>query len=264
MGGEVEEKVLVIKRTVLGSIGFFHGLVFDVERYLKQFFAPGATCFISRSLVEKDPEFKQIIPYVLLRCDDHYYSYVRGKKSGEDRLKKLRSIGIGGHVNPGDVSEEASDSYGNAYLIGVAREVSEEVVINTTFTTRVVAILNDEANDVGRVHLGIVHCLDLSEPAVISGEKSIISQEKFMSSQELLEDFSNLEGWSKICLRGLIMSKLIDLSPSIVSEEGKKLAKIAGDNKLMEVGLKCMCGATLKDGACPDREKEDHSPSPKI
>lgn len=261
---EKEEKVLVIKRTVLEGIGFFHGLVFDVERYLKQIFAPGATSFVSRSMAEQNTKFKQIIPYVLLRCVDRYYSYVRGKKSGEDRLKKLRSLGIGGHVNPGDVSENASDFYGNAYLIAVGREVSEEVVVNTTFTNRVVAILNDESNDVGRVHLGIVHCLDLKEPAVSAGEKSIITEEKFMSSQDLLEDFSNLEGWSKMCLRGLIMSKLIDLSIPIVSEEGKKLAKTEYDNKLIEVGLRCMCGAVLKGGVCPDREKKDHSPPPKM
>jgi hypothetical protein len=36
-----EEQVLVVERSVVESVGMFHGLVFNVEDYLTRLFAPG-------------------------------------------------------------------------------------------------------------------------------------------------------------------------------------------------------------------------------
>ena len=58
----MEEQVLVIERSVIESEGTFHGLVFDVDRYLSKIFVQGIPRFIPRSQAEKDPSHKQIIP----------------------------------------------------------------------------------------------------------------------------------------------------------------------------------------------------------
>ena len=102
-----EEKVLVVERKVVEQVGMFQGLAFDVKRYLDKLFVPGVPRFLPRSQVEEDPSYKQLIPYVIMACDGKYLSYVRGKRAGETRLLNLRSIGIGGHINPIDADRKS-------------------------------------------------------------------------------------------------------------------------------------------------------------
>jgi len=97
-----EEQVLVAERKVVEEVGIFHGLAFDVDRYLDKLFAPGVLRFMARSAAETDPSFKQLIPYVIMSFEGKYLSYVRGKRAGETRLIAKRSIWIGGHINPVD------------------------------------------------------------------------------------------------------------------------------------------------------------------
>jgi len=80
---------------------------------------------------EHDPTHKQIIPYAVIAHHDRVLYYVRGKKSGEQRLVAKGSIGIGGHMNDSDESLFAWDE--QAYRAGVEREVNEEIQIETTF-----------------------------------------------------------------------------------------------------------------------------------
>lgn len=196
-----EEQVLVVETKVLEQIGMFQGLAFDVENYLGRLFAFGIPRFMPRPEAEKNPAFKQLIPYVIMACDGKYLSYVRGKRAGETRLVSKRSIGIGGHINPTDDMPLFSDFY-EAYLAAVKREVDEEVSIETTFTDRVVALLNDDSNEVGQVHLGIVHYWTLDEPKV-NRKEQMITQISFMTPAQLWEVESTLETWSSKCLAGL-------------------------------------------------------------
>jgi len=193
-----EEQVLVIPRKELEKIGIFHGLMMDTDKYLKSIFAPGVPRFMPRSLAEKDPSFKQIIPYVLMACDGRYLSYVRGKRAGETRLVGNRSIGIGGHINPTDDMALFGDFY-ETYLNAVKREVEEEVTGGTKFTNQIVALLNDDSNEVGSVHLGVVHLWTLAAPEVTRREQ-MITQMTFMSLPELRAVENTLETWSALCL----------------------------------------------------------------
>jgi predicted NUDIX family phosphoesterase len=196
-----EEQVLVVERCVLEQVGMFQGLVFDVERYLGCLFAPGVPRFMPRSEAEKNPAFKQLIPYVIMACDGTYLSYVRGKRAGETRLVSKRSIGIGGHINPADDSPLFGDFY-ETYLAAVKREVTEEVSVETNYTDRVVALLNDDSNEVGQVHLGIVHYWNLREPKV-NRKEQMITQMTFMTPDQLHQVENTLETWSAKCLSGL-------------------------------------------------------------
>src|SRR5438132_3277038 len=97
-----EENILVVRRALLEQLGIFQGLCFDVDRYLPSLLARENNFFTPRSPAETNPALKQIIPYVLLVHGDRVFHYVRGKKSGEQRLVAKGSIGIGGHMNDGD------------------------------------------------------------------------------------------------------------------------------------------------------------------
>ena len=196
-----EEQVLVVERKVFEEVGAFNGLALDVQRYLDKLFMQGVPRFIPRSKAEKDPSFKQLIPYVIMSCEGKYLSYVRGKRAGETRLVAKRSIGIGGHINPTD-DMPLFGNFFETYLTAVQREVAEEVSVETTYKDRVVAFLNDDSNEVGQVHLGIVHLWTLEGPKVNRREQ-MITQMGFMSIAELQEVRDTMETWSQLCLDGL-------------------------------------------------------------
>jgi predicted NUDIX family phosphoesterase len=198
-----QEQVLVIERKVVEKIGMFEGLAFDVERYLREIFVPGVPRFMLRSEAENNPSYKQLIPYVIMAHQGKFLSYVRGKKAGEQRLVAKRSIGIGGHINPVDADNSTLFAYlKENYDYAVKREVEEEVSVETGHTDSIVALLNDESNEVGKVHLGIVHFWDLDVPKVEKREQ-MITQMSFMTIDELEQVRDTLETWSQKCLDGL-------------------------------------------------------------
>jgi len=197
-----EEKILVIERRILEQIGTFQGVTFDVESYIHRIFSRGVPRFMPRSLAEENPDYKQLIPYVIMCYQGKYLSYVRGKRAGETRLVGNRSIGIGGHINPIDDMPLFNDHFYATYHAAVEREVAEEVSVQTPYADRIVALLNDESNEVGRVHLGIVHYWNLDAPSVEKREQ-MITQMTFMTPEELRQVRDSLETWSSLCLERL-------------------------------------------------------------
>src|SRR6267378_4507883 len=191
------ENVLVIRRSLFDEFGSFQGLNFEPEKYLKAILSRGSNFFIPRPEAESNPAYKQIIPYALIVFQNTVLHYVRGKKAGEQRLVAKGSIGIGGHMNDSDESLFAWDE--EAYRAGVEREVNEEIRIETTFDDHIVALLNDDSTEVGRVHLGVVHVFKLDEPNVEKREAMITNLE-FLSREELLKRRDTLETWSQLCV----------------------------------------------------------------
>ena len=199
------ENVLVVRRNLFDQLGSFNGLNFEPQKYLGTLLSRGNNFFLPRAQAENDPTHKQLIPYVLLMITDKVLYYVRGKKAGEQRLVAKGSIGIGGHMNEADESFFALDEA--AYRAGVEREVNEEIKIDTKFEDRIVALLNDDTTDVGRVHLGIVHVFKLPEPKVEKRE-AMITGLAFLTKEELLARRESLESWSQICVDSL--ERLLD------------------------------------------------------
>jgi predicted NUDIX family phosphoesterase len=195
-----DENILVIKRSLFDELGSFQGLNFEAEKYLGVILSRGNNFFLPRAQAERDPAYKQIIPYVLVAFENSVLHYVRGKKAGEQRLVAKGSIGIGGHMNEADETFFALDEA--AYRAGVEREVNEEIRIDTQFDDRIVALLNDDTTEVGRVHLGIVHVFKLAEPKVQKRE-AMITNLAFRTRAELMDRRDSLETWSQICLDSL-------------------------------------------------------------
>ena len=195
-----DENVLVVRRSLFDQLGSFQGLNFEPQKYLDALLSRGNNFFIPRAAAENDPAHKQIIPYAIIACGNRILHYVRGKKAGEQRLVAKGSIGIGGHMNDEDESLFAWDE--KAYRAGVEREVSEEIKIETNFEDRIVALLNDDTTEVGRVHLGIVHLFRLIEPKVEKREAMITSL-AFLTKDELRARRDILETWSQICVDSL-------------------------------------------------------------
>jgi predicted NUDIX family phosphoesterase len=103
-------------------------------------------------------------------------------------------------MNDTDESLFAWDEH--AYRAGVEREVNEEIKIDSPFQDRIVALLNDDTTEVGRVHLGIVHVFRLGESRVEKRE-AMITNLAFLKKDELLARRENLETWSQLCVDSL-------------------------------------------------------------
>ena len=204
-----DESVLVIKRELFDEIGTFQGISTEIDKYLPVFLNPSNNFFIHRELAEDDPTHKQIIPYAIFKHGDKFLKYLRGKKSGEQRLASKSSIGIGGHINQDDFNSSSLEK--DTYLTGIEREINEELIINCDYNNLPIALINDDSNDVGQVHLGVVHLFDLESDQVEAGEANIENLE-FLSSDDLLKEKDNLESWSQICVDHL--DEIIKLNES--------------------------------------------------
>jgi predicted NUDIX family phosphoesterase len=192
-----EERVLCFERKLFEKLGVFQGLSLEVEKYLPVVTAPRDLVFLARSDAEQNRSYKQLIPYALLLCQGRILRYQRGKLGGEKRLHGLYSVGIGGHISEEDNSLFSSDPYRE----GMRRELIEEVAIDN-FDDAAVAVINDDATDVGYVHFGVVHIIHLPDEKV-AARRSGINSPEFIPVAEALKDPAAYESWSRFCLENL-------------------------------------------------------------
>ena len=188
---EHDEQILVVKRTALFPDGkAWHGL----KRTGLHEFMTTITQekeFHPRSIMETDPRYKQVIPYLVFTHGGKYFLMQRTAQASEQRLKNKYSLGIGGHMRREDfVTSDIMD--------WAQREFREEINYNGTHIVKPLGILNDDSNPVGEVHIGCVLLLegDSSEISV----KSELRSGGLVTLDECLPYYEMMEGWSKIVL----------------------------------------------------------------
>ena len=190
------EQVLVVPRAAFEAVGAFNGVRKNPQDYLTAFLKPGVARYMDREAAEADPSFKQLITYAIFCHEGRVLAYSRTSKSGEARLHDKWSLGIGGHINPIDglTADLAT------YLAGMEREIREEITFSGNAKQELFAVINDDTNEVGSVHLGIVHRFELDSEDVRSNEKALANL-GFRSMSELTgELYPKLETWSAICV----------------------------------------------------------------
>jgi predicted NUDIX family phosphoesterase len=196
----VEEQILCFKREILRA---YAAKTFYDESLWHQILArlePKA-----RSVAEHDYDSKQLVVYVLINHKQTFLSYQRTPKTTETRLKALYSIGIGGHVNVDDQIQPTlfganEAAWKDFVLNAVRREVSEEIHIEgaNAQEPRLIRFVNDDSNDVGKVHFGVVFVVKLAKPSVaIRGERGI-GKLSFRTLPELISMRDTLETWSQL------------------------------------------------------------------
>lgn len=197
-----EEHILVIPESFIQGIGQIEGFESDVERFLDPILSSDQLSFQPRGQMETDPSFKQLIPYVLLEWTDEdgttsLFTYTRGGGGGEARLHAKRSIGIGGHISREDAADGA-----DPYSSGMQREIEEEVILGSGYQEFRDGLIYDPSNEVGQVHLGVVHRFILEGPDVSSNEPDL-AEGGFVSVCQLIEEMDRLETWSQLALQSL-------------------------------------------------------------
>lgn len=188
----LDEDILVVPRAVLLPHPVHGFTMADAEAYGARIRSRAA--FRRRGDVEQDPSLKQIIPYLLVRHRNRLFLFQRTASGGEARLHGKVSIGVGGHVNRADV-EGAED----VVEAGLRRELAEELVIDAPWQARLVGVLNDDTNPVGRVHFGLVHVVEVATPAVAVRESDTLSG-RLADPWEVRALYDRMETWSQLIL----------------------------------------------------------------
>ena len=186
VGEPPEESVLVVPRaSLMGPAGWRGVLDRGTEPYLSVIEREGR--FALRAAMEIDPGFKQVIPYLVLRDRGGFFLMQRTRAGTDARLHDHYSIGVGGHLNPGDV-----DCAG-----GLAREWAEELEASFVPDFRLVGLLNDDTTDVGRVHIGVVFTSEAAGRPVAVRERHKL-EGRFAPPAEVLAVHDRMETWSRL------------------------------------------------------------------
>jgi deoxycytidine triphosphate deaminase/predicted NUDIX family phosphoesterase len=144
---------------------------------------------------ESDELLVQPIPYlVVIGHDMKIFEYVRPKdkkKYAEPRLAGDHSVGIGGHIMPGD----APDYVGSC----LAREEDEEVTIDGKLSKpRLIGTIMCYDKEVDKYHLALVHVAYLD--GTIQPKDTSIEQNRMVNLHDLWQPFKSYrkyETWSK-------------------------------------------------------------------
>jgi predicted NUDIX family phosphoesterase len=185
------ELVLVVPRAVIVPGDGWRGLRRGgVEAALEVIARDGR--FVSRSAAEEDPTHKQVIPYLVLRDGERWFLMRRTRAGGDARLHGLWSIGVGGHVNPGD----------GGVLGGLGREWTEELVADFEPPFTPIGLLNDDTTPVGAVHIGVVYAADADGRPVTIRETDKLSG-AFASTVEVAEVRDGMETWSRLTFEAM-------------------------------------------------------------
>jgi len=149
--------------------------------------------FIDRPKAENDPQLKQIIPYIIVTCQNKIYALQRQITQTEKRLHNKHSIGVGGHINP-----VADNQIAGIIEKGLERELHEELCINCDYDYELIGYINDDTNDVGKVHFGMVYRLIVKDEKAVSVAEKDMMIGQFMSLPELEKLYPFLESWSQL------------------------------------------------------------------
>ena len=191
--GSHDENILVVKRSDLFPQEAFQGLkTVEDASWLETILSKKE--FLPRSLMETDPTYKQIIPYLVFMHDNKLFLMQRQAKASETRLQSKYSLGIGGHIREEDIQDADIVSWAR-------REFHEEVIYNDDFTVEPLGILNDDSNDVGKVHVGFVYLLRGSSANITVQEE--LKSGTLLTIEECAAFYDRMETWSQIVFNAL-------------------------------------------------------------
>jgi predicted NUDIX family phosphoesterase len=185
------ERVLVVPRSAVMADPGGHGVRTDgVDGFETLVRTSGR--FEPRPAMEGARDWKQVIPYLVLRDGPRYFLMQRTRAGADARLHDRWSIGVGGHLNPGD----------GDLLGGLRREWWEELAADFEPDFELVGLLNDDTTEVGSVHLGAVFVADAAGRRVDVRETDKLRGE-FAGADDVRAVSGDLETWSRLAFEFL-------------------------------------------------------------
>jgi len=194
----LEELVLAIPTDKLWTLLPYKekGLIKNHSEVLEKIVQNGL--YLKRGELEEDSSFKQIIPYAIISNQESYYLFNRTSQQQENRLHHKFSLGVGGHMNPNNCKVTPRQ-----YLINeLKREVFEEVKLASNCLIEGIefaGFVNDDTISVGRVHIGLLYTIQVSNKHVYVHETNKMTAE-WINKHNLDEFYGGMETWTKIIL----------------------------------------------------------------
>ncbi len=152
--------------------------------------------WIAREIAETDERNLQIVSYMIITdADLNIATYAR--RGTEARLHGMRSLGIGGHVNPCDERLAGGEfDFFMTVMTALAREQMEELPDSIEGETRLLGVIHESKTDVGKVHLGFVfhHQAHAESSEIHHGD---LDDLRWMCQEEL-QTMEHFEIWSKL------------------------------------------------------------------
>ena len=184
----MKEQVMVVDKNILP---LENGVITGEEKdsiyncILSNFF------YMPREEAEISAEHKQIIPYVVVTFNDKYLLFKRTPKQTEARLHDKYSLGVGGHINPPD------NSGVDPVIQGLHREFREELTLENYSEPVYIGVINDDRDDVGKVHLGLLFAVEASTAKFQLPESEKMSAE-WVEKETLADYYPHMETWSQL------------------------------------------------------------------
>ncbi|AKL92106.1 MULTISPECIES: NUDIX domain-containing protein [Staphylococcus] len=198
-----DEQIIVVPRKVLfnDEKNAFNGFLHKNNIKGKDIFNALSEYEVKRrGDMEEDSTFKQLISYCLLENEKgEILVYERLSGGGEERLHGQSSIGVGGHMN--DVM--GADSINEVLRVNAQRELEEEVGLakEDSQNMEYLGFINDDNNEVGKVHMGIVFKITVSTTDVEAKETDTL-RIKWVEKGSI-ESYDDFETWSALILQDL-------------------------------------------------------------
>lgn len=188
--------------------------------------------FLRRNYAEHDDNFRQVIPYCIIKNGNKWGSYVRGVEGGEERLYETHSLGFGGHVAIEDCMISYKDlprgtsvintnfNIAHSLISGVEasvfRELYEElgIVVPVTivkYSGKIIYTRNLFDRDcVSNFHLGLIYIMDITNTNIIKKihTEDCIKNLSFYTIDELKDNISKYESWSQLIINYLVENNL--------------------------------------------------------
>ncbi len=153
-----------------------------------------------RASLEKDTDFRQVLPISVFTHKGKVWAYERTKSGGEEKLHNMISLSVGGHWDIEDLKLDGSVIDLEASLhIAMKRELYEEILLEAKIVNskRLDYMICADNNEVDRVHVAIIWVHELDSELISSAEAKLEAI-GFVSPADLLTDKYNCETWTRI------------------------------------------------------------------
>lgn len=159
-----------------------------------------------RSTLEKNPVWRQPIPYMVVTSMGRVLTYRRTKGVGEGRLLGKRSLGFGGHVN----REDGSSAPANI-LVAAEREANEELNLpDAAPYLSLCGLLLSTYDETARDHMGVVFSI---RTAWASIKEPNYAEEAWLTLEEAQNQIDDFEHWSQVLIRDLLPGLVVTPKP---------------------------------------------------
>ena len=198
-----DEQIIVVSRELLfdNEKNAFNGFLSKNDGQGEEIFNTFKNYEVKRrGDMEEDPSYKQLISYCLLENEnDEILVYQRLSGGGEERLHGQSSVGVGGHMN----NVVGADSINEVLRVNAQRELNEEVGLSEDRSQNMeyIGFINDDTNEVGNVHIGVVFKIKVKSSDVEVRETDTLKIN--WVSQEEINDLNHFESWSALILKDL-------------------------------------------------------------